>query len=181
MGRQKYGPHRWERLICWSQTPQKSFSGTCVQVADLIVRAKKVPKLLVWMSTRLTSKVFAELLQMILPRFLSFDTCASFQTPGGQAVSRKNKRQSGKHQVKVFFSDLFWFFTLIDLPHSQESVTPETLLYNYIRQDFLKMKMSDKNRRKWSENLVFPLSNQKGLINIFIISEIANSSSTSAI
>ena len=65
------------------------------------------------MSTRLTSTVFAQLLQMILSRFLSFDTFASFQTPGGQAVSCKNNRQSGKHQVKVFLSDFFWIFTLI--------------------------------------------------------------------
>ena len=150
MGRQKYERQLWKRLICWSQ--------------------------IVWMSTRLTSRVFAELLQMILPRFLSFDTFASFQTPGGQAVSCKNNRQSGKHQVEVFLSDLFCIFILIFLPHSQESFPPETLPDNYIRQ-----KMSDKNRRKWSHNLVLPLSNQKVLINNPIISEIANSSTTNAI
>ena len=150
MGWQKYGRQLWKRLICWSQTPQESFCGTWVGLADLIVRAKKVPKLLVWMSTRLTSKVFAELLQMILPRFLSFDTCASFQTPGGQAVSRKNKRQSGKHQVKVFLSYLFCIFILIFLPHSQESFPPETLLDNYIQQE---------NVRQKSEEMIRELSN----------------------
>ena len=129
------------------------------------------------MSTRLTSKVFAELLQMILPRFLSFDTCASFQTPGGQAVSCKNNRQSGKHQIKVFLSDFFRIFALIDLPHSQESFTPETLLYNYIRQENVRQKSEEMIR----EQIVLPLSNQKVLFNIPIISEIANSSSTSAI
>ena len=95
------------------------------------------------MSTRLTSTVFAQLLQMILSRFLSFDTFASFQTPGGQAVSCKNNRQSGKPQVKVFLSDLFWIFTLNYLPHSQESFTPETLLYNYIRQEDVRQKSEE--------------------------------------
>ena len=151
MGRQKYGRQLWKRLICWSQ--------------------------IVWMSTRLTSTVFAELLQMILPRFLSFDTFASFQTPGGQAVSCKNNRQSGKHQVKVFLSYLFCIFILIFLPHSQESFPPKTLLDNYIRQENVRQKSEEMIR----ELIVLPLSNQKGLINIPIISEIANSSTTNAI
>ena len=95
------------------------------------------------MNTCLTSTVFAELLQMILPRFLSFDTFASFQTPGGQAVSCKNNRQSGKHQVKVFLSDLICIFILIFLPHSQESFPPETLLDNYIRQENVRQKSEE--------------------------------------
>ena len=101
------------------------------------------------MSTRLTSTVFAQLLQMILSRFLSFDTFASFQTPGGQAVSCKNNRQSGKHQVEVLLSYFFGFFSPIHLPHSQESFTPETLLYNYIRQE---------NVRQKSEEMITELS-----------------------
>ena len=137
MGRQKYGRQLWKRLICWSK--------------------------IVWMSTRLTSTVFAELLQMILPRFLSFDTFASFQTPGGQAVSCKNNRQSGKPQLKVFchicFVFLFWYFFHVrkNLSRRKRSST--------ITSD---KKMSDKNRRKWSENLVREGVKKNGFIWDFV-------------